>query len=79
MLFNLVNYLPIVEGAAVVFEVDGLRGLGEQVDFSARVIVPLFEGLEGGRCLTFEAKRGGDFVPVEFEGGGALGWMSVDS
>lgn len=56
-----------------MLEVDGLRLRAQQVDFAARVIVALFEGLEGGCRLPFEAEGGGDFGPVEFQGDGALG------
>ena len=77
MSFDLVDYPRVVEGAAIVLEVDGLRLRAQQVDFAARVIVALFEGLEGGCRLAFEAEGGGDFGPVEFQGGGALGSVSV--
>ena len=60
-----------------MLKVDGLGLRAEQVDFAARVVVALFEGLEGGCCLAFEAEGGGYFGPVEFQGGGALGWVSV--
>lgn len=79
MLLNLVNYLRVVKSAAVVFEVDYLRGLAEEIQLSPRVIVAFFEGLQGGCCLAFEAEGGGNFGPVEFEGGGALGWVLVAS
>ena len=73
MPFDLVDDSGVAEGAAVVLEVDGLILRAQHVDFAAGVIVALFEGLEGGRRLAFEAEGGGDFVPVEFQGGGALG------
>lgn len=54
-------------------EIDTL-GLGlEQVDATAGVVVALFEGLECGCGLAFEAEGGGDSDPVEFRRGGALG------
>lgn len=62
-----------------MLEVDGLGLRAQQVDFAARVVVALFEGLERGCRLAFETERGGDFGPVEFQGGGALGWVSVGS
>ena len=75
--FDLVHDAGVVEGAAVLLEVDGLGLRLEQVELAARVVVALFEGLEGGGRLTFEAEGGGDFGPVEFQGGGALGRLSV--
>ena len=75
--FDLVHYAGVVEGAAVVLKVDGLGLRLEQVEFAARVVIALFEGLEGGCRLTFEAEGGGDFGPVEFQGGGALGRLLV--
>ena len=78
MAFDLVDYAGVVEGAAVLLEVDGLGLRLEEVEFAARVVVALFEGLEGSCRLTFEAEGGGDFGPVEFQGGGALGRLSVE-
>ena len=75
--FDLVHDACVVEGAAVLLEVDGLGLRLEQVELAARVVVALLEGLEGGGRLTFEAEGGGDFGPVEFQGGGALGRLSV--
>lgn len=76
---DLVDDGRVVESAAVVLEVDGLGLRAEQVQFAARVIVALLEGLEGRCRLPFETERGGDFGPVEFQGGGALGWVLVGS
>ena len=53
-------------------EIDALGGLGEGVDFSAGVVVALFEGGEGGCRVAFEVEGGGEFGPVDFGGGGAL-------
>ena len=53
-------------------EVDFFRLGLQEVDAAAGVVIALLEGLEGGCGLAFEAEGGGDFVPVEFEGGGAL-------
>ena len=78
MAFDLVDYAGVVEGAAVLLQVDGLGLRLEEVEFAARVVVALFEGLEGSCRLTFEAEGGGDFGPVEFQGGGALGRLSVE-
>ena len=77
MSFDLVHYAGVVERAAVLLEVDGLGLRLQQVEFAARVVVALFESLESGCRLTFEAEGGGDFGPVEFQGGGALGQVSV--
>lgn len=79
MSFDLVDDGRVVQRAAVVLEVDGLGLRAEQVDFAARIIVALLEGLQRGGRLAFEAEGGGDFGPVEFQGRGALGmgcqWM----
>ncbi len=79
MSFDFVDYGRVVQRAAVLLEVDGLGLRAQQVDFAPRVIVALLKGLERGCRLAFEAEGGGDFDPVEFQGGGALGWMSVGS
>ena len=75
--FDLVYDAGVVKGAAIVLEVNGLGLRLQQVEFAACVVVTLLEGLEGGCGLTFEAEGGGDFGPVEFQGGGALGRVSV--
>ena len=73
MALDLVDDGTVVERGAVVREVDFL-GLGlELVNAAAGVVVALFEGLKGGCGLAFKAEGGGDFGPVEFEGGRALG------
>lgn len=79
MSFDLVNNGRVVQGATVVLKVDGSGLRAQQINFAARIIVALLEGLEGGCCLAFEAKGGGDSGPVEFQGGGALGQVSVGS
>lgn len=49
----------------------------ENVDAAAGVVVSLLEGLKRRCSLAFEAKRGGDFGPVEFQSGGPLGqWLA---
>ena len=60
-----------------MLKVNGLGLRLQQVELAARVVIALLEGLEGGCRLAFEAKGGGDFGPVEFQGGGALGRLSV--
>ena len=77
MSFDFVDYPRVVESAAVVLEVDRLRLRAQQIDFAARVVVAFFERLEGACCLAFEAEGGGDFGPVKFQGGGALGEASA--
>ena len=47
-------------------EVNFLRCRLELGHAAAGVVVALFEGLQGGGGLPFEAKGGGDFGPVEF-------------
>ncbi len=54
-------------------EVDGLRGLGEDLHLAAGVVVALFEGLEGAGGLAAQAEGGGEAGPVEFGGCAALG------
>ena len=53
-------------------EVDALGCVRQNLDFSAGIIVALFEGGEGGGCLPFQAEGGGDFGPVDLEGCAAL-------
>jgi hypothetical protein len=55
-----------------VLEVDGLRLLGEQRQFAARIVIALLEGLECGRSVALEAQLRADLGPVELEGGAAL-------
>ena len=72
MLLDFINDARISKGRAIVSEVDGFRELRKLVHFAASIFVALFKGLKCSECLAFEAQGGGDFVPVEFEGGGAL-------
>ena len=53
-------------------EVDGLGRVGEHLNFSAGVVVALLEGGEGLGCGAFEGEGGGDFGPVDLEGGTPL-------
>jgi hypothetical protein len=55
LLLNIVDDGLVLEDAAVVLEVDGLRLLGEDGDFAARVVVALLEGLKGSSSVAFEA------------------------
>ena len=62
-----------------MLKIDGLRLRAQQIKLAPRIIVALLEGLESGCRLAFEAERGGDFVPVKFQGGGALENVLVES
>jgi hypothetical protein len=62
----------VLEDAAVVLEVDGLRLLGEHGNFTARVVVALLEGLKGGSSVAFEAQLRAELCPVELEGSATL-------
>lgn len=53
-------------------EIDGLGLLGQHRDFTARVVIALLEGLEGGRCAAFEAELRAELRPVDLEGCAAL-------
>jgi hypothetical protein len=55
LLLNVVDDGLVLEDAAVVLEVDGLRLLGEDGDFAARIVVALLEGLKGSSSIAFEA------------------------
>ena len=74
MVLDLVHDALVLQGVAVVREVDALRLVRENLQFAARVVVALLEGLEGRGGLAFEAEGGADFRPVNFEGGASLGW-----
>jgi hypothetical protein len=55
LLLDVVDDGLVLEDAAVMLEVDGLRLLGEDSDFAARIVVALLEGLEGSSSVAFEA------------------------
>jgi len=71
--FDLVEDGVVFEQAAVVGEVDGLGCVGEGLHFAAGVVVAFFEGGEGAGGAAAEAELGGEFAPVQFEGGAGLG------
>jgi hypothetical protein len=71
--FDLVEDGVVLEQAAVVGEVDGLRGVGEGLDFAARVVVALFEGGERAGGAAAEAELRGQFAPVQLERCAGLG------
>lgn len=72
LLLDVVDDGLVLQDAAVMGEVDGLRLLGEQLNFATGIIVALLESLQGGGGAAFEAELAGKFRPVEFEGGAAL-------
>ena len=72
LLLDVVDDGLVLEDAAVVLEVDGLRLLGEDGDFAARIVVALLEGLESGSSVALEAQLRADLCPVELESGAAL-------
>lgn len=62
----------VLQGVAVVVEVDGLGLLGKNLELAARIVVTLLEALESGGRLAAEAERAGHLGPVDFESGTAL-------
>lgn len=44
----------------------------EESDLAAGIFIALLEGEEGGGGLALEAEGGGDFGPLDFEGGASL-------
>lgn len=72
LLLDVVNDGLVLEDAAVVGEIDGLRLLGENGYFAARVVIALLERLEGSGSLAFEAQLRTELGPVELKGGAAL-------
>jgi hypothetical protein len=72
LLLDVVDDGLVLEDAAVVLEVDGLRLLGEHGNFTARVVVALLEGLKGGSSVAFEAQLRAELCPVELEGSATL-------
>lgn len=72
LLLDVVDDGLVLEDATVVLEVDGLRLLGQDGHFAARIVVALLEGLEGGGGVAFEAQLRADLRPVELEGGASL-------
>jgi len=69
---DLVDDGLVLERRAVVVEVDGLRRVGQHLDLAAGVVVALLEGLQAAGGLAAEAEGGGDFGPVDFQGGAPL-------
>lgn len=77
MVLDLVDDGLVLEDAAVVLEVDGLRGLGESGDSATGVFVALLESLERGDGLAAETKVVLDGGPVDLEGCAALQGVSA--
>ena len=76
--FDFVDDGRVLERRTIGGEIDRLRRGRELGDAAAGIVVAFLEGEESGGGLAFEAEGGGDFVPVEFRGGGALeGWKGV--
>jgi hypothetical protein len=72
LLLDVVDDGLVLEDAAVVLEVDGLRLLGEDGDLAARVVVALLELLESGSSVALKAQLRADLCPVKLEGGASL-------
>jgi hypothetical protein len=72
LLLDVVDNGLVLEDAAVVLEIDGLRLLGEDGDLAARVVVALLELLESGSSVALEAQLRADLCPVKLEGGASL-------
>ena len=77
MALDLVNHGLVFQLRAVRFEVYGLRGIGQQLNFATGVIVALLEGCQCSGSLTLETKGGADFRPIDFEGCASL-WCESD-
>lgn len=72
LLLDVGDDVLVLQEAAVVGEVDGLRRLGEDLDFAARVIVALLEVGEGLGGIASQAELGAQVGPVDFEGSRTL-------
>lgn len=66
-LLNLVDDGLVLQGGAVLGEVDLGGLLLEELELAASIFVSLLKGLEGGHRLAAEAEGGGDLDPVELE------------
>lgn len=65
---ELVDNGLILENAAIVGEVDRLGLLGEDVYFSAGLVVALLEGQELRGCVAAQAEGAGDLGPIDLCG-----------
>ena len=59
MVLDLVYNGLVLEYGPVVCEIYRLWGFGQDLYFSAGIVVAFFEGGEGGSSATFEAEGGG--------------------
>ena len=60
-------------------EVDGPRGVGEDLHAPPGVVVAGFEGVERAGGAAAEAELGGELGPVELVGGAGLWWVRIDA
>ena len=58
LLLEIANDILVLQGPAVVLEVDSLRLLGEHLHPSPRVVIALLEVGEGRGCVSSEAEFG---------------------
>lgn len=72
MVLELIDDGRVLQDAAVVAEVNGLRLLGQDLNLAASLVVALLESLEGGSGLAAEAEGGRHLGPVDLESGAAL-------
>lgn len=61
---DLVDDGLVLEQAAVVGEVDGLRGFGQDLHFASGVVVALLEGGERAGCAAAQVELRAEFAPV---------------
>jgi hypothetical protein len=72
VVLDLVDNSLVLEGLAVVGEVDGLGLLGQDLDLAAGIIIALLESLQGGGGLAAQTEGAGHLGPVDLESGAAL-------
>jgi hypothetical protein len=72
VVLDLVDDGLVLQGLAVVREVDGLGLLGENSNLAAGIVVTLLESLQRRSGLAAKAQRAGDLGPVDFESGATL-------
>ena len=67
MLLYRINDSLVLEGGAVVSEVDGGGLLLEGSELAARILVALLEGVKGDDGGSTKSEVGGDCCPVKLE------------
>lgn len=72
VVLDLVNNSLVLQGLAVVGEVDGLGSLGQNLDLAAGIVVALLEGIERSGGLAAEAERARHLGPVDLKSCAAL-------